>query len=90
MAKHRDAFTVTGNATVTGDLDVDGVITGNVEIGEGVVSGDLAVTGAATAASFNGVLAGATAPIEVAESGADAADLWTALAALGLIVEPEA
>jgi hypothetical protein len=29
------------------------------------------------------------APIEVTESGADAADLWTALAALGLIVEPE-
>jgi hypothetical protein len=72
---------VTGNATVTGDLIVGDDLT---------VDGDAAVTGSATAASFNGVLAGVTAPVEVAEVGADAADLWTALAALGLIVEPEA
>lgn len=77
----RNEFVVVGNAAVTGDLIVADDLT---------VDGDAAVAGAATAATFNGVLAGVTGPIEVAESGADAADLWTALAALGLIVEPEA
>jgi hypothetical protein len=42
-------------------------------------------TGNVTAAALAAALGG---PIEVAESGASAADLWTALEALGLIVEP--
>lgn len=78
---------VVGNAAVTGDLIVGDDLTVD---DDAAVSGDLAVTGAVTAASVNGVLAGVTAPIEVAEADVEAADLWTALAALGLIVEPEA
>jgi hypothetical protein len=42
-------------------------------------------TGEVTATDVAAALGG---PIEVAESTADAADLWTALEALGLVVEP--
>jgi 5-enolpyruvylshikimate-3-phosphate synthase len=54
---------------------------------------DIEVEGDITAATFTGTasaLSGLTIPQEQAEADVTAAQLWTALAAAGIIVEPEA
>lgn len=76
-----DNLGVTGDLAVDGDLTADNLVTGDI------TADDIAAA-VVTGTSFNGVLAGVTAPVELTATGVDAAALWTALESLGLIVEP--
>lgn len=67
---------VVANIGITGDVAVDG---------------DVVVTGALSGADVTATsVTGLTFPVELAEAAVTAADLWTALAAAGILIEPEA